>query len=686
MKANKTNRLENKIMKWCRLVVISLTGLWFISGTAGAVDLELYDNFHTLGVIVTLESGEDPDENAAVQVEYRETGGAWKTSFPLTRTEDVRFVGTLFFLEPGTLYDVRVSFSDPGGILDGTILDATRSTRSDIAVPQTNASLYVAPDGSGTECSPSSPCALLQGVSQAQPGDEVVLTSGVYYEGDIDIPRSGSLSAPIVIRGDQTGSAIVDGSDPATFLWSDAGQGVYHTTVNISGTHLVTADGRRLFPYNDLSTLETLSHEVPGFYADGFDLYVHLENGDDPNNYDISVSRFNLAFMVEKDYIYFQNIHFRYFGTGSCSKVLYLNNANNILVENCKFEVNDLGVGLKRASNRNVIQNNEFFDTIFEWPWSPTKTISKLESGAIRFYDPTNGRGNIIRNNTFHDYFDGFGVAPMSTTVVTNETDVYGNLAYNIGDDGVEVDGRASNVRLWDNVFHDVLMGISLAPVYDGPVYVIRNLIYRTGAANSDYSGSPFKFNSGYAKSGTMYLFHNTCSAELPGNNGIYIKAPGTWENIVSRNNIFAGTSYAINNYNTSQPVDLDYDALFTSYPNEFVYWGGGSSSHMRDLATFQNETLQELNGLNENPEFIDSSAANYQLSSSSLLINAGVVLPGINDGYSGLKPDIGAFETNEDCATDLDQDQDVDGKDLALFAINPDLDCITAFVQVFGQ
>ena len=42
-------------------------------------------------------------------------------------------------------------------------------------------------------------------------------------------------------------------------------------------------------------------------------------------------------------------------------------------------------------------------------------------------------------------------------------------------DDGMETDGQCSNVRIWGNTFHDVLVGISLAPIYPGPVYALRN-------------------------------------------------------------------------------------------------------------------------------------------------------------------------------------------------------------------
>ena len=65
----------------------------------------------------------------------------------------------------------------------------------------------------------------------------------------------------------------------------------------------------------------------------------------------------------------------------------------------------------------------------------------------------------------------------------------------------------------------------------------------------------PIKFNSGNNASGRMYLFHNTADAALAGNNGLTIKAPGAWQMIYARNNIWAGTAYAIENYNTSQPV-----------------------------------------------------------------------------------------------------------------------------------
>lgn len=337
---------------------------------------------------------------------------------------------------------------------------------------------------------------------------------------------------------------------------------------------------------------------------------------------------------------------FRYYGRGSYAKTIYFFNGSDNLVQGSTFASNDVGVALKYASHRNVIQDNEFYDTIFGWPWDGVKAVGNIEDGGFAVYDPMTGRGNIIRRNRFHDDFDGLHVCPWNAGI-TNETDVYENTVYNTVDDGMETDGTCSNVRIWSNTFHAVLMGVSLAPVYTGPVYAIRNLIYRTGAGNRE--GSAFKFNSGYNQSGHIYLFHNTADAVRAGNDGITFWEPGAWKMIYARNNIWSSTNYALANYNTSQPLDLNYDNLYTTQANELVWWDGLSDKHLRTLAALQAATGQELDGRNVTPGFVNPAAGDYRLSFGSALIDAGVVIPGINDrgafAYQGAAPDIGAFE-----------------------------------------
>ncbi len=635
-------------MRPARLLAAT-TAAGFVLTAAAALEsapsLELYGNLETMGVIVTLDSGDDPDGDVVATVSYRSGTASFVPGFPLTRTRPTQLVGSLFWLMPGTLYDVRVSFHDPDGVLHGVTLQGVGSTRPEVLIPPPLASHVVSPSGGGSSCSSANPCALAEGLNRAMPGDEVVLRGGTYFVGELSLPRSGQAGAPIVIRAATGETPILDGADPQGFTWVHRGGGVWRTTVNAADPHLVASDGERLYPYQSAAELASLAWGIPGFFADGTTLDVRLEGDANPATTTMVVTRFNHAFYVNRDFIDFVGLTFRHYGRGSWAKAVYLDGASDCLVRGCTFSMCDLGIGLKRASHRNLIEGNDFFDTIFDWPWDAVKAGSALETGGVRFYDPMSGRGTVIRDNVFHDDFDGFGVCTGSDTGTTSETDVFRNAGYQLGDDGVETDGTCSNVRLVGNAFHDVLVGVSLAPVYVGPVYAVRNLITRTGAGNSSYSGMPFKLNSGYDLSGTIYLFHNTSDAQLPDNDGFEIRSPGSWQALVARNNVWSGTRYAISNANPSQPVDLDWDCLFTTLPDELAWWQGLAERHLRTLPALQAATGQELHGLHAEPGFADPAAGDYRPGPSSPLRDAGVVLPGINHGFRGPAPDIGAFE-----------------------------------------
>jgi parallel beta-helix repeat protein len=213
------------------------------------------------------------------------------------------------------------------------------------------------------------------------------LLGGIYYQGEIDLPRSGTSGAPIVIRGYTGETAILDGGDPATFTWAAQGGGVYRATVNVGDPHLVTANGQRLYPYQSLTDLQSLAWNIPGFYASGTSVYVRLAGDANPSSAAMVVSRYNYAFYVEQDFIYLVNLTFRHYGQGDYAKAIYFNNANDNVVQGCTFAINDLGIGLKRDSHRNVIQDNVFYDTDFDWPWDAVKGGSALETGGIRLYD-----------------------------------------------------------------------------------------------------------------------------------------------------------------------------------------------------------------------------------------------------------------------------------------------------------
>jgi len=81
--------------------------------------------------------------------------------------------------------------------------------------------------------------------------------------------------------------------------------------------------------------------------------------------------------------------------------------------------------------------------------------------------------------------------------------------------------------------------------------------------------------------------------------------------------------------------ISVNYDLL--------VRWNDEKYS---SLQSFVSEKKLELNAVSEsNLPFADFANNNFTLSPTSLLIDAGVYISGINDGYNGVAPDIGAFE-----------------------------------------
>ncbi|MFQ5594921.1 MAG: hypothetical protein ACE5HA_12320, partial [Anaerolineae bacterium] len=70
-----------------------------------AASLELYGTFHAMGITATIAPTDDPDGDATAAVEYRTGNEPYRAGFALARVDDTRFVGSLFWLTPGTAYD-----------------------------------------------------------------------------------------------------------------------------------------------------------------------------------------------------------------------------------------------------------------------------------------------------------------------------------------------------------------------------------------------------------------------------------------------------------------------------------------------------------------------------------------------------------------------------------------------------
>jgi hypothetical protein len=689
-----------------------------LPGLGAAVpSLSVYPNFHTVGVMVTLDSPADAD---SVEIAYGSTSeGGLQPGFSLSKVHGVqqaRFAGALFNVVPGKSYEVVATLT--GGNLDGLELGpvlATTRYKSEVIPPPLSSTLYVSPTGTDTVCSEAFPCALETGLESALPGTEVVLRGGLYRAGRITLDNAGfTRDAPLIIRGYEDEEAVIDGGIiPDWNSWSPAGSGVYHTTydpteINGDGNDapldrnsLLVLNEKRLFPYQSLDCLESLSADITsapqtactgpntvevgysGFFATENNLFVHLTNDSQPLPASIVVSRYAYGFRVRQGHTFFNNLHFRHYGRTHRAKALRLDpDANHTVVQNNVFLLNDIGVGIGTASDHNVIERNEFADSpVADWPWAVVKYAapSELEGGGIFFEgnDLSLARGNVIRSNIFHGFFDGAAVCPFiadfSLTTETNETDIYDNTFYSIGDDGIQADGFCSNVRLWNNTLYNSYVGISMAPSNGGPIYLIRNLLYslRTRTFFSpdrqDWKyGAPIKLtHDRQHEGGEMFLFHNTVDAsescdrpDLRCHNGLTIFEDEGWASLLARNNIWMGSDRAIaKSGNYSSNIDLDCDNLYRTSSNEMIYWNGTEYP----LLEFQQAESQELQGSAFYPDFVDPGIGDYRLLEQSPIIDRGCVIPGINTGFSGDAPDIGYSEFPLEPVLDIDDNGLVD-------------------------
>ncbi len=614
-------------------------------------DVEHHGNFHAAGAVVTI-SGDD-NWNAVVNFEIHRPGSSgYLPVHPGVRVDDTHFVASFFDLEPDTSYDIQMTLADPDGVNGAAWVQFTIVTRSDQFPEPVLRTLYVSPTGSNSNpgIDPAAPLLTIQHAADlAQPGDLISIAPGIYRE-SVTVGSSGTAAQPIVFRG-ATAGAVLDGADESVLLgvtWASEGNGIWSRVLGFSTGHVVTDQGR-LFRYDSISDLGSLGAGAPGgFYFDGTELFVKNSDGNSPAARQMHVARLEDGFYLNgRSHIRIENLEIRHYGSGDYGKGVYLRYSSDCAVRSARIhEIGSAGVWIK-GGERNTIEDNEFWDTsIFDWPWPYTKA-SSAENNAVALTDNP-GRGNVIRRNTIRGFFNGMGPCGSSPppTGFTTETDVYDNSFTEHTDDAIEPEGYCSNVRIWGNHIEDVHMAFAIAPAAPGPTWILRNVAYNFGASRTSqidgYTASALKINSGYTTPiGPVFLYHNTFLTEAPGTDVLALLNPGESTYLVARNNVFAGTQYALYKVNPVS-LDFDWDALHTTDPVRFVKWEGTNHA---DLAALRSAEGQEMSGLQAPPVLTDPAGGDFTPQAGSALVDRGIGLPGINDASEGSAPDIGAVE-----------------------------------------
>jgi hypothetical protein len=175
------------------------------------------------------------------------------------------------------------------------------------------------------------------------------------------------------------------------------------------------------------------------------------------------------------------------------------------------------------------------------------------------------GSGHVICYNRVRNFKDGIDLFPSRGGCFAN--DVHNNEVSECMDDGAEMDYSERNTRNFCNRYTNVFQGISEQPIFGGPTYIFRNVVYNIVI-------EPFKLHS--QPSGAL-IFHNTTVRE---GDPLILWTPLTVHNCVSRNNLFIGTAGKTGQraYDCDAPMvdcDFDYDGFGGGPWKEFLKWNG---------------------------------------------------------------------------------------------------------------
>ena len=614
------------------------------ASSAGA--LELYPTFTAVGARLAYTG--DADSDAVAHLEWRPAGqSAWRRGVDLTRISGRRWAGSVLWLPEDTAVEVRAVIEDPEG---GGSATGSARTRALPSTTPTGATLWVATNGSDANPGTSAaPLATLQAAAdRANPGDEIRVRPGLYYQ-SVHCTRAGTPGAIVHLVADAPG-VVVDGSDPALLQrsdWRSDGGGIW--SLPFTGTtRLVCADSlQRLYHQASLANLQANANGMSqGWTVEGGRLSVKLEDLSSPAGHVMHVARYNVGVSLEAGYWRVSGLEVRYAGTstsGPGPAAIALYGPGCVVSDNHCHTIAGDGILLRQGARDCLVERNLCRDPrIGGWPWAACKAHDEeIQAISLR----ASGRGNTVRDNTCVGTFDGIDTAGDGVDEdMSADLDLCDNRILDTCDDGLEPETISGiNTRILHNREDGIYEGCSLAPNSQGPTYVLYNTI-------TNYNRSAFKFS--LSSTGQNWICHNTAATTTAGKPVVW--GTGPYSNEHFRNNILVGSATICvdDDLGESQTGnDFDGDLLYAPGSSALFRWKGVNYA---SLTTLRTGTAFEAHGRSGDPLFVSPATGDYGVRAGSPAIDAGMLLPGINDSYSGAGPDIGAGEYGAGVVADV--------------------------------
>ncbi|MFC1509475.1 hypothetical protein ACFL60_07315 [Candidatus Omnitrophota bacterium] len=574
----------------------------------------------------------DDNRNASVEVSYRQKGTtAWKEALPLLRLHNEKigdsldytvpnmFAGSIFNLSPGTEYECRFVMTDPDGVDGNATIIETVTTREEPNAGGGGRTLHVYPPG---------------------------------YEGEKEEPSFNSIMA----------------------AYYGSGKGLWGSAVIEPGDVILVHGG--LYKSNRLRYYEPLGLHFHGYYyltksGTAEKPIVIRAAGDGEAIFD-GDGVYRLFDVVYADHTYIEGLTIRNCDVAIMAGMKFSHGCDGLVVRNCRMEDVGCGVNGQYGGSKNFY----IADNVMIGREDSTRTYGR--SNNWKKYGPVadlssfiavdiNGSGHVVCHNYFAYFHDAVDITeqgpPERDDWKVVSIDIYNNDIHHATDDFIEADCSVHNIRVFNNRgFNAPYHGLSAQPIYGGPTYFIRNIVYHVP------NGGAFKFNNHPAG---IYVFHNTLCSEWT--------TSGPFSNVHMRNNLILGTdipkrpilrvqtytSYTTFDYNGYRPNGNSETQFRWTAPGpdkivDYDITKGGPSERFNTFDEFRSATGREEHGISVDYEIFRNVTMpdhekpgalyraqnfDFRLKPGSAAVDKGCILPNINDGFSGSAPDLGAYE-----------------------------------------
>ena len=345
----------------------------------------------------------------------------------------------------------------------------------------------------------------------------------------------------------------------------------------------------------------------------------------------------------DKSYIHFENLTITNGNIG-----IKANYCKGLKVQNCKIDNINYGIIAYGATSDWFIYNNYIEGKVESW--YPRKQVQEKYSTCTGI--TVEGKEIVVCFNTIKNFWDCLTINNLSQpdnwkSPRNVSIDFYNNDLSNAGDDALEVDFSYHNVRAWHNRIVNAHVGISAQPIYGGPVYIFRNVVYnvtRTALKLHNWPSGILVYNNTFVSAGRVFW------------------SDAIWQNTTIKNNLLLGNdNYTLVSGTPDPRSEMDYNGYYNKPDKKpFIKWTRNNyktSAEYDNLYKFTNDTGLERHGVYvKYDDFVDLTPPqkghtydprqiNFKITASSNAVNSGLKIPTITKKVKDGRADLGFWE-----------------------------------------